>query len=441
MRRGPTHFRQEGIVRFRHFVVMASLAWNIPVAAAQDSAAETCRPALMKDIVTIMSSDQQKYSYFSQIDEKVYQQLKIDASAGVSIPLLGDMLDVLKASADYSQFSEKRREYFQRIGYTQDTARETKDIRIVTSPIAYTAWSQCVLALASSKKSLTIFKSQEDKDTVHVIIRNSSPVSVKLTSDLLGGSVSGQAEGKAFKNGTKLGAAGEKPVLIRRSGASALKLSIESTPPFEGLFVASEWGNPPAPALAGSLTTNFEESRVEERGTKRSDPKDTPELHEVRCRYQPCSGVWQLAHDSISLTATAGRKLKNPRIVCHQDNRRACSWANEPGNARCVLGQNDTVAQCSYTTGSRKHSIALLADEYEIVTNPAPSKQEAVLLFSGGDFLLRVPTRAKSAHFDYKTATGTSGFTPGDASSPDGKIVLLGHEDKPDASYFTYRFQ
>src|SRR5215472_3920963 len=97
----------------------------LPVSlVAEETAAETCRPALMKDILSTVSTDQQRYSYFSQIDEKTFEQLKIDASASASIPLLGDMLGIIKASANYSQFVEKRREYFQRIGYTQDINRE-----------------------------------------------------------------------------------------------------------------------------------------------------------------------------------------------------------------------------------------------------------------------------------------------------------------------------
>jgi hypothetical protein len=97
-------------------------------------------------------------------------------------------------------------------------------------------------------------------------------------------------------------------------------------------------------------------------------------------------------------------------------------------------------ASCTVTTGSRSHRIVILADEYEIVTNPAPATEQSFLLFGGSQFQLRVPIDSQSAHFDYQDPQGNSGFTPGDQSSPDGKIVLLSLEAKPDAKYYTYVF-
>jgi hypothetical protein len=411
-------------------------------AHGQEAAGETCKPALMKDILSMMSTDQQKYSFFSQIDERSYEQLKSDMSAGISIPIVGDMLGLLTGSANYSQFTERRREFFQRIGYNQETARELRDLRVVTSPVAYQAWSRCMEAFARERQALVIFKDREDANTVHVRIRNSLPVDVKLYSDLLNGRVTGQAEGKAFRDGVKLNAAGTRPVLIQRVGAEPLKLSIRTNPPIDGLFIDSEWSTAPSGQLRGALTLAFESTHLEERGQKRGDTWITPDLHERRCRAQPCAGIWQLAHSpALTVTAAAGRKVRNPRIICDVDNRGACAWANEAANARCTVEEGGRRALCTATTGSRSHRIVAIADEYELVVDQTPPTEMPVLLFSGGQFQLRVPTHAKTAHFDYQTPEGSGGFTPGDPASPDGRFVLIGHEDTLEARYFTYRMQ
>ena len=417
---------------------MAFLA-TVPALLAEDTAAETCRPALMKDISSTMSTDQQHYSYISQIDEKTFQQLKTDAGASLSIPILDDLV---KASASYSQFVEKRREYFQRIGYTNDSNRETRDVQIVTSPLAYTSWSQCVLAFAADKRTVVIYKDQEDNATVHVVLKNGAPVPVKLYSDLVNGRVTDQTPGKAFKDGTLLRPGGTLAVLVQREGSDPLKLSINTNPQFAGLLVDSQWGSPPSNSYTGSLKMTFQASHEEDRGQKRGDTWQTPELGNQHCGHDPCTndhGHWQLAYGTLWVTAGSGRRLRNPHVVCDVDNQGSCGWANEAANARCIVEEGGGRASCTVTTGSRSHRIVILANEYEIVLNPAPSTEQPFVMFRGSQFSLRVPTNAKSEVFEYRNPEGSGSLRPGDQYSSDGRIVLLGHVDQPDAFYYTYR--
>jgi hypothetical protein len=411
-------------------------------AAGQTSAAETCQAALMKDVLSYMSTDQQKYSYFAQIDERTFDQLKIDANAevGVPIPLLGDMVDVIKASASYSQFVQKRREYFQRVGYTQDVNREVRDVRVVTSPVAYAAWSQCIQVFAANSHSVAIWKDQEDAATVHVQIRNNTPVRLRLVSILLNGSVPGVLAGKAFADQTVLNAGGTRSLLIQRGGSGPLKLSIETNPQFPGLFVESEWGAPP-PRLSATLELTYQTTSLEDRGERRGDTWPTPELHEVPCRNDPCTGdrKWQLATGTLHVHASAGRRLRNPRLQCDVDNRGACAWGNDQANARCYVEQGETHALCTTTTGSRAHRDVIIADEYEIVSHAQPAPPQPVLLFSGSQFTLRVPANAASAVVRYQTPAGVGTMKVGEQASSDGVLVFIGRTDAADAAYFTYR--
>lgn len=425
-------------------LVMVNVGARPAESAAPESPGEACRPALFKDVLSYISNDQQRFSYFSQIEEKTFERMKAETSAHAAIPLirLGDMVDILKASANYKQFSEKRREYFQRVGYTQDNAREVRDLQIVTSPVEYRAWARCMEAFAKDRQTVVIYKNQEDSKAVHVVIRNGTPVTVKLWSDLLNARVSSQDKGKAFKDGTHLEAGGSLPILLQRNGMEALKLSIRTDPAFSGLFIESEWGSVQKSKLKGTLQIAFGSSRIEDRGQKRGDTWDTPDLHDKKCGQAPCTrdSKWQMANGTLRIIAAQGRKLRNPRVICDADNQGACAWANEAATAKCTVEEGGNRASCAVTTGSRSHRIVIVADEYEIIVeNNSRIVEQPVLLFEGSQFTLRVPNKAKGAILEYQTPSGSGALKPGEQSSFEGRIVLLGRSDAPEASYFTYR--
>ena len=162
---------------------------------------DVCQPALMKDLSIQIETDRQRYSYFAEIDKRTFEAFKLDVSTGASIPLGGDFLVIFEASADYSQFSLKRSQYFKKEGYSESLDRQRRDIRRVTSPIAYKKWAECVSTLAAKQRTIAIWKKHEDENVVAVVIRNYQPVTVKLTSSLLNASVRGQETGKAFRDG------------------------------------------------------------------------------------------------------------------------------------------------------------------------------------------------------------------------------------------------
>jgi hypothetical protein len=310
------------------------------------SIGEACRPALMKDVLQYVSTNQQRYSYFAQIDEKTFHQLRIDAEAGASvpIPLIGEMVEMIRASASYTQFVEKRREYLQRVGYSSDSAREVRDLRIVTSPVAYSSWTKCIESLAAERRTLAVWKVQEDESTVQVRIVNRTPVTVRLTTqDLLNATVSGQQQGKVFKDRTPLGPNGTMGVLLQRAGRGGLRLSINSDPPFDNLFVESEWAQAPTRRLSGQLRLTLASSRVEERGPKRGQSWTSPNLHNKKCEREPCSsdGKWQLSKNTITVAADGGLYLKNPRSECDDNPEGDVSGVGVKGSRIASLRKGD----------------------------------------------------------------------------------------------------
>ncbi len=413
---------------------------------SSDPQSDPCRHALQKDLLSIMSTDQQHFSYFSQIDEKTFEQLKVDINTNVAvpIPLPSEMVAIIKASASFSEFQEKRHTYFQQVGYVQDSTREVRILQTTTSPIAYIAWSECIKTLAAEKHILVMYKDFEDESTVHVKIHNGTVIPVKMQSDLLHATVSGQAAGKAFKDNTTITANGTLSILLKRADKHDLKFSITAKPAVDGeLFITSIWGKIEKSKLTGTLKVIMSSSRIEDRGAIFGDITTTPELHNKGCDHAPCTGdgKYQLASGAATIDAQPGKKLRSPGMVCHQDSTPGggCGWANEEGNAHCVVAEGGYHAACSYLTGSRKHWIKMHANQYEIVSTEAPPSDQPIILFEGGEFILRVPTQAKSAIFEYKTPTGRGTLKPGDQSSPDGHIILLGQTSASDATYYTYR--
>lgn len=415
----------------------------IPSLSAQVAVVgEICNTALMKDVLTHLSSDEQKFSYFAQVDSQTYSQLKsqVDASASVPIPLIGDMIDLIKASATYSQFAENRSAYFKRVGYWQDSDREIRDITVVTSPIAYVAWSNCIEAFTRNNQSVAAWKDQEDSTTVHVQIRNGTLTDMSLsTVDLINGKVQGQRPGKAFKDGTLVHAGGTLAILIRRSGQGVLKLAVLSRPQYSIPVIISQWGAVPQTSMSGVLRLTFEKSELQDRGDKRGDTWPTPDLHDVDCHQQPCMGRYQGATGVLWLTADANLQLRNPRLKCDVDNQGACGWANDEATARCEVAQGGTRASCAVTTGSRSHRDVIVANQFEVVSRPSPAPAQPILLFGGSQFELIVPTNALSAIFEYRIAHNTGSLKPGDAASPEGALALVGHADAGDATHYMYR--
>jgi hypothetical protein len=311
---------------------------------------------------------------------------------------------------------------------------------VVTSPIAYVAWSKCIEALTRNTQTVAAWKDQEDSTTVHVQIRNGTLTDMSLsTADLINGRVQGQRAGKAFKDGTVIHAGGTLEILIRRAGSGVLKLAVRSRPQYSIPVIVSQWGMVPRSNMSGVLRLTFETSELEDRGDKRGGIWDTPDLHNQDCHQQPCMGRYQGATSVLWVTADPKYQLRNVRLKCDIDNQGACGWANDEATARCAVAQGGTQASCAVTTGSRNHRDVIIANQYELVSKASPAAAQPILLYGGSQFELVVPTNALSAIFEYRTANGSGSLRPGDAASPDGTVALVGHADAGDATHYMYR--
>jgi hypothetical protein len=89
-------------------IILLAVIYHSPHLAAQQLDSCGCEAALKKDFVQTISTDEQKYSYVSQIDQTQYEELKHSGGGGISIPFLDELLN---ASANWSDFQARRSTY------------------------------------------------------------------------------------------------------------------------------------------------------------------------------------------------------------------------------------------------------------------------------------------------------------------------------------------
>jgi hypothetical protein len=423
-------------------VVMLGITTEAP---AQESMGEACRPALMKDYTSTIRSDQQKISWFLSIDESTYEKIKHEAGfkVGLPIPVVGDIIGMVDASANYADFAEKRTEYLKKEGYVSDSFREERDLRIVTSPVAYSAWSKCIEAFARQSKAVTLYKDQEDAQTVRVMILNGTPAQIRVTSELINGSVSGQRAGKAFRDGKKIDGGGAFPVLIRRNaGDGKLKLSISALPMWDIPPVESEWSSTPKEQLRGTLKVKLPDPKPQDRGNNLGETKTWPDMHNEKCKGRPvCSndGKWLATEQTLNVGVAKPEYLLE--AVWYECVNGACEW-NAGQRKECRIADGRKTGSCTIVAGSAATTYRIWGKQIEYDKTVLDAPPVPILLFGKNQqFTLTVPKKATSAVFEYSNDAGTGALTPGDATSGDGRIVLVSNGDGNESSIYTYRHQ
>src|SRR5262245_40276619 len=71
-----------------------------------------CNAGLAPELVKYSSSSQVKLAFIQQIDEKQYEKIKKDGSADA------DIVDLIRGSARYSEFNEKRHDYLSKTNFS-----------------------------------------------------------------------------------------------------------------------------------------------------------------------------------------------------------------------------------------------------------------------------------------------------------------------------------
>ena len=207
-----------------------------------------CNATLTKDIFSNVRTDKQQYAFLSRIDKETFDELKRGGGATISIPIVKGLID---ASANYDEFRQKRERYFQEISYQSNSELEIRELQIVTSPIAYPYWAQCMSHCATNRTGPFAWKDREDENLVVMMVYYHAPPgggSVRVNSQLDGGST-GAPAGSIFPLNQMISSNETLPVIIRRTPVTPSTprravTAVVSAGGFAAEAIVSEWKNP-----------------------------------------------------------------------------------------------------------------------------------------------------------------------------------------------------
>ncbi|HEY8560164.1 MAG TPA: hypothetical protein VIL74_07295 [Pyrinomonadaceae bacterium] len=424
-----------------------------------------CNAALAKDLITIVSTSNERvqYAFLNIIDEKLFLEAKSNASLFASIPI-ADVL--VKASATYSDFETKRREYFQKqeINYTSTKEQSYQEVQVVSTAVQYQEWGKCMKNCFQSKPDhIFAWKEQEDKDSVTVKIHWVSPSSAtgaaKLTSSLIGGSVTGAPSNKLFPINEKIEINGDKTVIITRVPGKTIKAVVSV--PGRSDSIWSAWddntGSNNATLVLERPTTVY--TKITPDTCRFSAWTDNNS--EVDCNGGPCSpdGKWRATLRAVNITAPTGFILRNARFThcyskcygfgCFITNNFDCP---DGSGGKCYEGgwcgwsgidQNNIINEVSATGVFRAWSYPIMqeycAELWKVDNQTAKDERAFGLPSKGHSFIFEVPFGYSSATLKYKIEGQDGVINPGNQQSADGLLQLIFSTTSSGTKYYQYK--
>lgn len=197
-----------------------SRAQNVPDTATRY---DRCNAALVQTIDYTKLTEMDFLSYMSQVNETTWNQKKQDASFVGKIFYYFPM----SAEANYSQFSEARRAYFQKINYDSRSERFFETMRAYLTDAQLQSWSDCM-------KGNGIFISARQVTATHLTLSVYWFPPPGLTQDvpiegtLAGGRAvfDGAKDGQLFKAETMIKANSETSVVIQRDHYTPISVAV-----------------------------------------------------------------------------------------------------------------------------------------------------------------------------------------------------------------------
>lgn len=130
-------------MRYRSILIIFIIACFAKSGFAQ---CDHCNKALEKDYMQSSSSTLQQLNTLRLIDKETFEEYKKKSGGGggLTLGIPGIVSATINGSANYEEFQQKRSKLFElnAYNYTENQARE--ELKIVTNPVAYKAWSECI---------------------------------------------------------------------------------------------------------------------------------------------------------------------------------------------------------------------------------------------------------------------------------------------------------
>jgi hypothetical protein len=253
------------------------------------------------------------------VDEQTYNQAKTKGSFGVSVPIADDLL---KLSGSWDDFKEKRAKYFSLIHNRLHTSAQDFRHFEITSPVAYQAWTTCVLAFARQGTGVFAWKQQEDKDNIIVQVMYHTPGSAKRVRFRAFVKRGDEAE-KSYETDNKT-VVNEQLLTfaVSRSSVKGGTVPKSFIMRFEAGqfsdFVYSVWSEPPPKPVYTSVTSNSSipcvrwlsefqlqglkpTSDTQLIGTVCTAPGEITKITYDKCQTEGCDHIWYMPEANIIL--------------------------------------------------------------------------------------------------------------------------------------------
>ena len=101
---------------------------------------DDCNAVLIPDFETLTDKSALAVHFLAIIDEETYESLKQGGGASAQVPIKGIPVDF---GANYEQFKENRRKFFESNQYSMNLAQSLETVRSKVSPEAIRAWLEC----------------------------------------------------------------------------------------------------------------------------------------------------------------------------------------------------------------------------------------------------------------------------------------------------------
>jgi hypothetical protein len=431
-------------------LMVASFAVILFCAASAEPAPDCgCNAALQKDLVHIVKSERQIHALLQTIDERTFQQHKSGGDASLGIPLVDTMIS---ASANWSEFDEKRRTFLKGVGFNSDSSSAWEELRMVTNPVAYTAWAACMQACATRHIGFHGWKELENEDLMVFTIYFNGPVdakAAKLSATIVNGSP--VSEPTLVRNGEVIKPNAKRTFSVRRESIKKPLTVTVNAEGWGGVTIESRWSKE---SPNGTATLKVFRSEVVEVSHGRREWKfQSPDRHE-KPRF---TNIWEIS-------AAKGRRLRHvegprylgpsPEVAAAIDSMKK---SDNPTLRRLSVGferawhgvgdfsalesiklsADEQSATIRHSTWSRQASWSVAAEEFESVQQPKEESSNFQVKI-GIPFQVRLPADALSGLLSVQMGTGMTLTAPG-ASSDDGVLKLLSTVvASPDGTYYQY---
>jgi hypothetical protein len=122
-------------------IILTLVLTNISFAYSQSNDDCGCNVALVKDIIQSKSSYTKRYRALETINDRDWELIKKENEGSGEFEVFG--LFSIGGGASYTEFSQRRREFFRQKNHEENIAQAHEESNVVTNPIAYHYWSEC----------------------------------------------------------------------------------------------------------------------------------------------------------------------------------------------------------------------------------------------------------------------------------------------------------